>query len=229
MDGIIVAADISQEWMLPWWWAHYREYNSHPVAFVDLGMSFEKKEWCRTRGQHIPLRVADFAAEESGVDPNVSKKWAGNNVEEFWEWRNTWFKKPLACLLSPFQRTIWLDLDCEVRGALLPLFRYSFAMAKDQLQPQNYINYNSGVIAFHRNHPLLRDWADGCLRLHRDFRGDQEVLSYLIANKKAKIAILPPRFNWSRLRKDNPRAIVLHWHGAVGKSVIRHMASNTQY
>jgi hypothetical protein len=222
MKGIVVAADISQEWMLPWWWNHYRKHNDAPVAFVDLGMSFEKKLWCTERGGHIPLRVVDFAAEESEVDPAISSQWKSDFGKQFWECRNAWFKKPLACLKSPFEQTIWLDLDCEDRGPLAPLFDHSFALAEDQFQhPLDYLTYNSGVIAFSKNHPLLKEWANACIRLHADFRGDQEVLSYLLAEQKAAIDILHPRYNWSRCQAENSDAVVLHWHGAIGKSVIK--------
>ena len=78
MDGIIVGADLTQEWLLPWWWEKYRKNNSYPLAFIDLGMSFEMKDWCRARGEHIPLRVADFAAEREEIDPLTAKNWKEN-------------------------------------------------------------------------------------------------------------------------------------------------------
>jgi len=231
MNGILVAADITVEWMLPWWWEHYRKHNSSPVAFIDLGMSLEQKKWCKKRGHLIPLRIVDFAAEESKVDPAISKQWKDDSGgKHFWESRNAWFKKPFACLQSPFERTVWIDLDCEVRGSLYSLFNYSFALAKDEFQPMlNYPMFNSGVIAFHRNYPLLKDWADYCNRFHHNFRGDQEVLSYLIAERKADITTLPPNFNWSRCKEESPEIIILLWHGSIGKSVIKFQTTSNNW
>jgi hypothetical protein len=207
---------------LPWWWNHYSKHNSHPVAFVDLGMSFEKKQWCKNHGELIPLRVADFAAEEHEIDPALTHYWDEGFGKTLWDERRAWFKKPLACLKSPFDQTIWIDVDCEVRGSLSPLFGKSFAIAKDFLQYQpDYPIYNSGVISFSQNHPLLQKWAEWCMQKNHLFRCDQEILSHLIVQHH-KVEELPPEYNWTRCQGDNPNAIVYHWIGPKGKTLIRH-------
>lgn len=229
MDGIIVASDQTLEWALPWWLDQYQRHNSCPVAFIDLGLSFEKKEWCKQYGQLIPLRIVDFAEE---VDPQIGKKWEAEFGKQFWDSRNAWFKKPLACLKSPFQRTIWIDVDCEVRGPVTPLFEYAnippgLAMAKEQIYViDSHQMYNSGVIVFSQNHPLIKEWADVCLTQSRNFSGDQEVLSQIIAEKKIQICELPPCYNWSRLRDEQPSTMIQHWHGTYGKYVIKNQVSN---
>lgn len=224
MDGIIIASDQTLEWMLPWWWDRYQNHNPHPVAFIDLGLSFEKKEWCKQRGELIPLRVIDFAEE---IDPETAKKWEEEFGNQFWESRNAWFKKPLACLKSPFQRTLWIDVDCEVRAPISPLFEYAdkpigFAMAKEQVDlSRDYQIYNSGVIAFRQNHPLLKMWADACLAQNQNFRGDQEVFSHMIAETKYAIDEVPPLYNWSRCMEERSDALIQHWHGHHGKYIVR--------
>ena len=70
--------------------------------------------------------------------------------DAFWQCRNAWFKKPLACLQSPFKRTIWVDLDCEVRrelGELFALGEQSLALTQDAFvaYSTSYPIYNSGV------------------------------------------------------------------------------------
>ena len=73
MDGIVVGADLTQEWLLPWWWSHYSRFNSLPVAFIDFGMSDEMKKWCQERGELIPLPVADiFVAKRKRIESLVS-------------------------------------------------------------------------------------------------------------------------------------------------------------
>jgi hypothetical protein len=229
-DGIVVGADISQEWLLPWWWKNYRKHNSNPVAFVDFGMSFEKKDWCRERGELIPLRIFDdFVTERADVEPEAIQYWEGDLGKAFWSFRSAWFKKPLACLQSPFRRSIWIDLDCEIRGSLLKLFDYAdtpqgLGMVRDFgsiLSDLNYTIYNSGVISFRRNHPLISDWARNCMERNCDFKGDQEVFSYLIAEKKIDISQVDQRYNWSRLQEETGEEIILHWHGIHGKNVIQ--------
>lgn len=226
MNGIIVGADITQEWILPWWWEHYSKHNSLPVAFIDLGMSFEMKDWCKARGDLIRLRLLDFAAEKEEVDPMIAQKFEAEFGNQFWDYRNAWFKKPFACLLSPFQQTIWIDVDCEIRGSVTPLFEYAGginpAMAREQVDlSRSYKAYNSGIIAFRHNHSLLREWADACLTLNSNFRGDDDLFAYIVSEKGIEIDEIPPEYNWSRCSDDNPQALILHWHGAIGKRVIR--------
>jgi hypothetical protein len=221
MDGIIVAADQTLEWMLPWWFENYRKHNAYPVAFIDLGLSFESKEWCQKHGQWIPLRNALFAED---VCPERAEKWEEFFGTYLWESRDAWFKKPLACLKSPFKRTLWLDVDCEVRAPLTPLFAYAdrFAMARQADDfSEGFQIYNSGVIAFRQNHPLLSDWADLCLTGNHYFPGDQDAISYLIANQQIEVEELPEIYNWSRRKEEVPGIVVLHWHGHHGKAIIR--------
>jgi len=226
-SGILVGSDQTQEWLLPWWWENYSCHNQHSVAFVDFGMSFEKKAWCREHGELIALRVIDFAAEAAEITPSLVKDWENQFGKSFWLSRGAWFKKPLACVQSPFDRTIWVDLDCEIRGPLNPLFALAehssgIALAKDLEEQKPYQIYNSGVIVFQRNIPLLHTWAQESFRQNHLFRGDQELLSFLIAEQKLPIAEVPLLYNWSRCRGDEPKAVVRHWHGELGRSVIKH-------
>ena len=224
MDGVLVASDCTLEWAFPWWWARYRKHNTHPVAFVDLGMTAEKKEWCKRRGPLIPLRVGDFTEE---VGREIALEWEGKTGTSFWESRGAWFKKPFACLQSPFDRTLWIDVDCEIRGSIAPLFDYvslpmGLAMAKEQLDfSRSYQCYNSGVIAFRKNHPIIQGWADACLKLNGQFRADDDVFAYMLSQKGVEIDEIPPLYNWSRCLKENRNAIIQHWHGSHGKTVIR--------
>ena len=228
MDGIMVGADLAQDWILPWWWGHYRRHNSYPLIFIDLGMSFEMKDWCKARGEYLRLRELDFAVEKEEIAPQIVQKLEGAFGTQFWDCRNAWLKKPLACLKSPFQRTLWIDLDCEIRGSLEPLFAYAdpppgLAMAKDQHDPPDpYPIYNSGVIAFRPDAPILQEWARWCVERNSTLRGDQEVFSQLVGEQKIPIPELPPLYNWSRCNEGRPDAMIRHWHGVHGKWVIRH-------
>ncbi len=53
--GVIVASTHHIEWLLPWWWYHFRLHNTLPVAFLDLGMSDASKEWFKQRGELLCL------------------------------------------------------------------------------------------------------------------------------------------------------------------------------
>ena len=160
LDGILVATDVFQEWLLPWWWDHYSEHNTYPVAFVDLGMGEEMKEWCREHGELICLRIANvFVTEQEEIEVHCIKEWERIYGKHFWPSRCAWFKKPLACLQSPFRHTLWLDLDCEVRGPLDSLFSFSnhpsgIGLCKESWKKVGDPLYNSGVISFKHSIPI---------------------------------------------------------------------------
>lgn len=251
-DGVIVGADMTQEWLLPWWWEHYRKHNSHKVAFIDLGMSLEMKEWCQERGEMIRLWIDDdFIKEQSQIDIAVVEEWNKAYGKDFWNSRIAWFKKPFACLQTPFLRTLWIDLDCEIRGPIQRLFAYSdpapgIAMAREQCvyrSPEGLVNvhserqsrtcidfprFNSGVIAFRSNLDLIADWALFGINNTKNYRSDDEMFSDLIEKRKISISEIPPPYNWSRCNIDQSQAIIVHWHGTHGKEVLRsriHLAS----
>lgn len=224
-EGVLVACDLAQEWLLPWWWNCYRKTNDHPVAFVDLGLSESMKKWCRERGTFIRLKVPDvFVSEKDEIEAGVASAWEDASGRQFWENRNAWFKKPMACLQTPFQKTIWLDLDCEVLGSLLPLFAYcghasGIAIAREQNDPfRTEGSVNSGVIVYRKGLPLFEMWAREALENNHRYPGDQDILTVLIRD----FAPLPEIYNWSRCRQDDPSAVIIHWHGKHGKTVIRH-------
>ena len=221
-DGILVGAEISQEWLLPWWWENYRKYNSFAVAFADFGMSESMRSWCRERGEVIPLKIPDlFVLGREELDPLLAAEWIGGGAEKFWDIRTVWFKKPFAFLQTPFQRTIWIDVDCEIRSSLGALFaccddRSGLGMVRYGDEPM----YNSGVVPFKRGIRLLEDWARESLRRNHLFCGDQELLTALILEQKLPLCELSPTWNWSREWGDRDDAEIFHWHGDVGKMVI---------
>lgn len=231
-DGIVVGADLTQEWLLSWWWEHYRRFNSHPVAFVDFGMSDEMKKWCKQRGEWIALPVADiFVAEKEQIDPDLVQQMENACGKSFWQSRNAWFKKPLACLQSPFCRSIWIDLDCQIEGSIQELFTFchsTIAMAQERWDTHpEIVDYNTGVIVFEHGAHVIEEWADRAFTHNHLFRGDQDILSAIIQEKNICISELPSIYNWSRLNGENPHAIILHWHGPQGKAEIMHQIARS--
>jgi hypothetical protein len=84
-----------------------------------------------------------------------------------------------------------------------------------------YPIYNSGVIAFDKTSPLLKEWADRCITENAQFYGDQDVFSSLVHEKGAQIDELPPIYNWSRRNHQKDDIVIHHWHGPPGKAIIR--------
>lgn len=223
--GVIVGADSRQEWLLPWWWEHFNKNNTIPVAFVNFGMSKEKKNWCRERGELIELPLYDeYTLPREKVSTNKVRLWEKKLGNEFWGCRSAWFKKPFAFLLTPFKRTLWIDLDCEVRVNVASFFEIErLALRVEQHQIEKGITeYNSGVVIFSWGDPLIEEWAQLALTQSDRFRGDQEILSWLIHQQQIPIHPLEEKYNWSRLKGEDPDILVYHWHGEKGRAHIAH-------
>ena len=224
-NGFLVAADSKQEWLLPWWWKHYSSYNCLPVTFVDIGMTPAMESWCKDRGNYIrlPSEKAPVITNSVVAEDNIPY-WEKKYGKDLWEHRPAWFKKPQACLLSPYEKTVWMDLDCEVKGCLDEIFSiptppFGVSCCSEYLQG-NWIGVNSGVVVFLQDSYLVQEWADESFLNHHLYAGDQDVLSALIAKNPLTLGDLPICYNHSRFNHNHSEALVIHWHGDLGKKII---------
>lgn len=236
-SGVIVAATHHIEWLLPWWWVNYKAHNDLPVAFFDLGLTDKAKEWCKKRGQLISLNVPDsLVFGKDKVDPLLAAKWEKVIGSGVWDVRLKWFKKPFVFTESPFSKTIWIDLDCEVKTSLRPLL--SFAENETGIclgkEPEAFqkgcqslglafpeeVTYNSGVVIYKKGAPILNRWKEEVLTRNNLYIGDQEALSRILFLEKPSFTELPPEYNWDRGLGPNPNALIFHWHGQKGKQMI---------
>ncbi|MBS0628503.1 MAG: hypothetical protein JSS09_09890 [Verrucomicrobia bacterium] len=229
--GFIVAADLTQEWLLPWWWDNYSKYNNYPVTFIDLGLSKEMKTWCQEKGHYIHLPIPNIFVFEKNSFPLIHiEKWEKDHGSSFWESRNAWFKKPLACLQAPYDLSVWIDLDCEVKGSLSSLFSLPLPSSKITLAQKYHplAPVNSGVILFKKGAKIIEDWAKEALENNQTYVGDQDILYTFVCQGKIVSEDLPSIYNWSRLNPPNPNALIIHWHGKPGKSFITHQIQKKQ-
>jgi hypothetical protein len=235
-DGIIVGCTQSVEWMLPWWWMHYHFHNSFPVTFVDMGMTDAARVWCQKRGELIALKIPEsFIAMKEAVEPSLAELWMRFHGRDFWPARKGWFKKPFAFLLSPYKRTIWLDVDCQVRRSLGELFKTcdnpgGLAIAPDPFQfreglkgfiHRGEVLYNSGVVVYARGSPLIQEWAERTLDWTDHFAGDQNILSRVIFLKKVMFCELSLYYNWLLALGLRVPAAIRHFGGPYGKKDIQ--------
>ena len=238
MMGIVIGSDSHQEWLLPWWWDNYSLHNAYPVAIFDFGMSREALAWCREKWQvlslpsQIPLRP---------LSPHISKHY--KNRPELDHFRAVWFKKPLALLHSPFPLSLWVDLDCEVKGNLSPLFSaLQFGADISLVEEPGYtqeksrelqfilpdeITYNCGIIAFKKNVPILHQWIDLATKDNSDFLADQDALSRAIYLNRPRLFTLPSIYNWKLSQGHNEEALILHYAGSAKSSLIHKMLSKS--
>lgn len=220
-QGIIVGADQNIAWLLPWWWKHYSHHNSYPVTFVDFGLSPETLEWCKERGNTVTLELDAFVVPQSKIDPTLALEWENFYGKKVWQAREGWFKKPFAMLHSPYDITIWMDLDCEVCGNVTPIFEFLDKESDISLNfdPGRPGIYNSGVVLFKKNAPLLNDWAKECLAQNAHSIGDDYIVSRLITTDKYNFKIMPQSYNWWVGQGLSFTALILHW-AAWGKTYI---------
>jgi hypothetical protein len=218
--GILVAADEKQEWLLPWWWENYCQENQLQVAFADFGMSEKAKLWCQKKGflQAVDLKGLQVAAQTE-IEENLAKDWE-KTASPFWDVREAWFKKPFAFLNTPFSKTIWLDLDCEVLAPIDPLFSYLNQEIKLGIVQTGDV-YNAGVIVFEKGASLINRWVESCLLENHRFLSDQDVLTHILKQGMDPFCLIPEIYNWQMHRGVPVGAKILHWSAKWGKEYIR--------
>ena len=230
-QGILVGCDVRQQWLLPWWWRHYSAHNSYPVVFIDFGMSEEALSWCRERGECLSLPSFPAAISlEQEVPVHLKAEWEGRYGVGCWIRRQGWFKKPLSLLQCPFPTGIWIDVDCQVNADLESLFHClnfgaEIAVRRDlyrdfEFLKQGEILYNSGVIVFQKDAPILKQWIDTSREAQHLLPGDQETLSRAIFTFRPPLAELPPIYNWYRGHGPNEKAVIYHFYGGAGKMAL---------
>lgn len=204
--GVVTACDSKQEWMLPWWWDSYHKHCALPVLFIDHGMTETARRWCEDRGRVIKSAVPGI--------PIISQK-------------------PFALLRSPFRRSLWMDLDCEVCADLQEVFDATpVGMIGVTLDPYNdgvkksvpphWKTVAAGVIVYDRDDSCITQWAS--LLTTGKYRDDQYALNALIPSRR--FHILPGRYQ--RLRFDPESSelpVIRHWHGQPGKDHIKAVAA----
>jgi hypothetical protein len=211
-QGVVVGCDRKQEWLLKWWWSHYSAHNDYPVAFMDLGMSEKGVAWCRSKGIYVPLSFEGF--EEKPIEEATKKKWEEAIGTGLWQVRSAWLKKPIAILHSPFDFSCWIDLDCEVRCNLEPLFNsILFGFDLSLVREEGDVTYNSGVIVYRRGAEILHHWAELYEKENDQFLGDQDALSRVIHLHRPSLLELNPIYNWKRGRGGDQEALILHYRG----------------
>lgn len=224
--GVLIGSDKYGEELIPWWWAHYSSYCNLPVAIVDFGMSKKMRAWSNKRMQLISLKSTFSVVPKSEILPEHLKLWKKQYRGPLWQARKAWFKKPKACLLSPFDVTLWLDLDCEVCGPLDDLFTgfdkgIELAIGLQDFRLDKPTVYNSGVIVFRKGSRFLKQWDLRCQQHNSTMMGDQDVLTAILLEGKIPFKVLPPHYNWLMYSGIQPGIVIAHWAAGWGKEYIK--------
>ena len=235
--GVVIACDKSQEWILPFWKYHYGMHNNYPVFAVDFGMSEKGSAFCKKHFIYHKLEVSDYpkVAKKEEVDPSIRKKWEKLHYPNCWNDRMQWFKKPSALAKSPFNKSIWVDLDTEVLGPLAPIFESCnsglgliqetdtiLAFVKQNgLIPRNQSFFSSALIVFEKGNKVITKFLEQAPIRNHLFFGDQELLCDIIHQLKYEVTTLPNKYLKEIGESGEDTALIKHFAGSNGKNHLR--------
>ncbi len=232
--GVLTGCDQNQEWLLVHWWKNYTKHNQFPIAFIDFGMSKSAKMWCEKHGVVVTPDVPnDMITAKEEISPITTKFWERIYPGNFWPGRKAWFAKPFALLQTPFKHSLWIDLDCEVRGDLAEPFSvlnqgHEFAIVPTTstyerschitgLHRSDERVYNAGFLAYSHTCPLIQKWAENVYSRNHEFLGDENALIRTISEEKWKVKELPSDYNTPCFLPEPDGVKVVHYCGHLGK------------
>ncbi|MCB1117326.1 MAG: hypothetical protein KDK50_01960 [Chlamydiia bacterium] len=217
-EGILIGTNADYERYLPWWHHHYKKHNDLPVAILDFGMS----PWGLAKAKAIGKVIDAKALPKTSVHCDIVY---AKDIATACLQRLENLKK------SPFDTTLWLDLDCLVRCDVQPLFEYihhpsGFAAApitdqafewqkKLQLNTQKLGTLNGGVFLFKKSSFVLDIWVDATRAAAENFHYDDLILSLALREKKIEINWLPQEYN-----TDASNAKIRHLFGRYNKCLL---------
>ena len=176
--GLLTGCDQTQEWMLKWWLHHAKKQTDLPLSVIDFGMSESAKAYVKNQAHLIDGQpaLAPFKRSSKYLFPkNWSLKWQKEASFQ----RPFYFAKILATADSPYDESLWVDLDCKIIDNPIGAFaymddRYGASMALDTpdtankwqayrfIKPKS-IAYQAGVIPFTKTSSLMETWRQLCL------------------------------------------------------------------
>lgn len=221
-EGVLTGCNDSHEWMLKMWWEYYSQTNTYPVIFCDFGMSKSARMWCEKRGDILSLDLAkNPAVPKKDISSKIWEEWEKAYTDIIWTKRPTWFLKPHATFQSPFEKSIWLDLDTFIIKPLTPLMEASDETGIAMSHCYDKYNFNTGVISYKKNLPLIKQWAETTYTLTDQFLGDQETMNHLIHTQKIPVKIMPSIFNQRFQYGISKDTFIIHFTGAFKKELFK--------
>jgi len=97
--SFITGVDSNHEWMLEWWFNNIRKHSDIPITICDFGMSDKMSNWAEMTASHF--------------------------IKYPKHHKCAWFYKSQCLLDSPFEKTCWLDADCQVLTNIDDIFKYA--------------------------------------------------------------------------------------------------------
>ncbi len=212
-QGVIVGLDAGREWLMPWWFDTFRRHNDLPVAFADFGMTAAMRDWCADRGSVVD--VADAPVPAAAL------------------------RRPFAVLRAPFEEILWLEPECEVRGAVGPLLALSReggvalmpaatdrAVAAEAGDGRSAPSggapaWDGAMLAIRHGHSLATDWAAEVVARGSEQENDREALARVIARRGYAVRPIPLTLASDQHGGPGAAAAVCRWTGEDGQAALR--------
>ena len=222
--GILTGCDRNLELFLPWWFDHLQKHNNLPVAIIDYGLSDWGKRVAKNIGMLIPKKF--ISIPKCKYQP--SKAYPKRRHDA----RDSYLYKPFGLQQSPFNQTIWLDVDCMVKSCLNLLFDtpnfglvVNDSLGQEWAQRYNIFKspetkvLNGGVLVFKSNCPIIQSWVDAVFSKGANHVLDDILLSELIFDEKLPVTFLPESYNtyWPLA---NDETHIVHYKNPSGKALI---------
>lgn len=231
--GVIVGCDQNLEWLLPWFFENYSTHNTTPITFFDFGMSEYGKNFCKMHGRYLSLETLKEKHKcfSELSDEDLGQFSITHPLDYMKICHKAWMKKPLACLYTPYETTIWIDIDCKVRKNIDGLFdllapESQICLSLDHpytthlkkitgIIKEEEVQFSSGAMIFRKNASFIRFWIETISK--KFYPGDQEALSDVINGESIPYKVLEKKYhltNWEEITID---AFILHYGGPQGK------------
>ncbi len=209
-EGILVGSDASYERLLPWWYSHLKKDNDTPIAILDFGMS----PWGLAQAKKIGTII------DATAPPNIKVKCKVSYAQRI---SQACLKRIKHMKRSPFDTTLWLDLDCIVRCNVKPLFAYAdhpsgfAAVFNDDIiyeimHKSKRYGFNGGVHVVKKTSPIYDLWIKVAIERADDFYYDDVILSEALT---APIGHIPIEYN-----SYSSNAKIKHLVGEWGKKIL---------
>ena len=217
--------------MIPWWFYSIRRFSSLPLHIIDIDLPDQRRDWCDKYGIGRTLfSLNKSPPQKQQIDETLGNLWESTYLGNVWQNREVWFAKPEALQKTPFKKTLFLDLDCEVKGPIDSLLELSssFAICKnpDFVQEEALLNqaikpgesiYNSGVILYEKGHDLIDKWAKISYETANQHMGDEDTLSLILNSTSTSFSLIPESFNCRPTSPNVEKAHIVHHVGIEGK------------
>lgn len=235
--GVLTGCDQNHEWLLKSWYAHFSKHSDLNVTFVDFGMSTSARIWCSKRGELLDMRsTPSWITPKEAIPEKQQKKWEKLYASTVWASRRCWLLKPIALAKTPYERSIWIDLDCVIRAPLTELidkatFGDGFACAQEvdrgaklsrslgAIKP-SWQGYNSGVVAFRKECPILAKWVDITKKENHLHMGDSDTLNHTLNESNFTFYQLPDKFNRRPVDGILEDTVIAHYVCTGGKHAL---------